>query len=135
MKAIPEIQKFMTYLPRSIGHDQTIEHAHELMKELKLRHLPVLNGGKLVGLISERDISLVLQFKDVDPKKLKVDEAYTPDPYFTAPTTPINEVVAHMADKKYGCAIVVDNHKVVGIFTEIDAYRAFAELLETRLKH
>ena len=135
MKAIPIVQTYMTYVPKSIGYDQTIAEANDFMKKLKLRHLPVLKGGKLVGLISDRDISLVLQFKDVDPNKLTVEDAYTPDPYFTAPTTPLNEVVAHMAEKKYGCAIVVDNDKVVGIFTEIDAYKAFSELLETRLKH
>ena len=135
MKAIPVVQKYMTFVPKSIGYDQTIAQANDFMKKLKLRHLPVLKGGKLVGLLSDRDINLVLQFKDVDPETLKVEEAYTPDPYFTSPTTPLNEVVAHMAEKKYGCAIVVDNDKVVGIFTEIDAYKALSELLETRLKH
>lgn len=135
MKSIPLVQKYMTYLPKSIGYDQTIAQAQDFMKKLSLRHLPVLKGGKLVGLISDRDINLVLQFRDVDASKLTVEEAYTPDPYFTAPTTPLNEVLAHMAEKKYGCAIVVDSGKVVGIFTETDAYKAFSELLETRLKH
>ncbi len=135
MKAIPIVQKYMTYVPKSIGYNQTIAQASDFMKMLKLRHLPVLKGGELVGLISDRDINLVLQFKDVDPNKLTVEDAYTADPYFTAPTTPLNEVVAHMAEKKYGCAIIVDNNKVVGIFTEIDAYKALSELLETRLKH
>lgn len=134
MKSIPVVQKYMTTVPKSIGYDQTIAQASDFMKKLKLRHLPVLKGGKLVGLLSDRDINLVLQFKDVDPSKMTVEEAYTPDPYFTSPTAPLNEVVAHMAEKKYGCAIVVDNKKVVGIFTEIDAYKALSELLETRLK-
>lgn len=125
----------MTHLPKSIGFDQTITQANKFMKKLKVRHLPVLKGGMLVGLISDRDINLILQFKDVDPDKVTVEEAYSPDPYFIAPTTPINEVVSHMAKKKFGCAIVVDSGKLVGIFTEIDAYKAFSELLETRLKH
>lgn len=135
MKAIPTVQKYMTYIPKSIGSDQSIAQANDFMKKLKLRHLPVLKGGKLVGLLSDRDINLVLQFKDVDPTQTTVEDAYTPDPYFTAPTTPLNEVVTQMAEKKYGCAIVMDNNKVVGIFTEIDAYKALAEILETRLKH
>ena len=134
MKAIPAVQKYMTFVPKSIGYDQTIEQANEFMSKLKLRHLPVLKGGKLIGVISDRDIKFVLQFKDVDPTKMTVEEACTADPYSTSPTTPLNEVVSHMAEKKYGCAIVVDNSKVVGIFTEIDAYKALSELLETRLK-
>lgn len=135
MQTVPSIQKYMTHLPKSIGFDQTITQANKFMKKLKVRHLPVLKGGTLVGLISDRDINLILQFKDVDPDKVTVEEAYSPDPYFIAPTTPINEVVSHMAKKKFGCAIVVDSGKLVGIFTEIDAYKAFSELLETRLKH
>lgn len=134
MKAIPTVQKFMTYVPKSIGFDQSLDQASEFMRKLHMRHLPVLKGGKLVGILTDRDINLVLSFKDVDPMLTKVEEAYTPDPYVTAPTTPLNEVVAHMAEKKYGCALVVDNGKLVGIFTEVDAYKALAELLETRLR-
>jgi len=135
MKAIPHIQKYMTYVPKSIGYDQTIAQASEFMRKLHLRHLPVLKGGQLVGILTDRDINLVLSFKDADAATMKVEEAYTPDPYFTSPDAPLNEVVAHMADKKYGCALVVDNGKLVGIFTETDAYKALSELLETRLKH
>lgn len=135
MKAIPAVQKFMTYVPKSIGYDQSLAQAHDVMRKMRLRHLPVLKGGRLVGILTDRDINLVLGFKDVDPEKTTVEEAYTPDPYITAPNAPLNEVVSYMADKKYGCALVVDNGKLVGIFTEVDAYRALSELLNTRLSH
>ena len=125
----------MSYVPKSIGFDQSIAQASDFMKKLHLRHLPVLRGGKLVGILTDRDINLIMSFKDVDPIKTKVEEAYTPDPYITSPNAPLNEVVAEMAEKKYGCALVVDNEKLVGIFTEIDAYKALSELLETRLKN
>jgi acetoin utilization protein AcuB len=134
-KAIPTIQKYMTYVPKSIGFDQTIETAIDYMRKLHIRHLPVLKGGKLVGILTERDVNLVLGFADADPKTMKVDEAFTPEPYFTKPEALLSEVAVEMAEKKYGCAIVVDNGKLVGIFTEVDALRALAELLETRLKH
>ena len=134
-KSIPQIQKYMTFVPKSIGFDRPLDHAMEMMRELRIRHLPVLKGGKLVGILTERDLNLVLQFQDVDPKSMTVEEAYTPDPYFTTPDAPLNDVAAHMAQKKYGCALVVDNGKLVGIFTEVDALRALSELLETRLKN
>lgn len=135
MKTIPPVQKYMTYVPQSIGYDQTIAQAREYMRKLHIRHLPVLKGGELVGIITDRDINLVLGFNDVEATTLKVDEAYTPEPYFISPTAPLNEVVSLMAEKKYGCALVVDNGKLVGIFTEVDAYKALADLLETHLKH
>ena len=134
-KSIPAVQKYMTTLPHSIGFDRPLSQAINLMRELQVRHLPVLKAGALVGVLSDRDIKLVTSFEKVDPEKMLVDQAYTPEPYFTNPQAPLNEVVALMAEKKYGCAIVLDNKKLVGIFTEIDAMRALSELLETRLIH
>lgn len=134
-KSIPSVQKYMTHVPKSIGFDRPLAQAMETMRELHVRHLPVLKGGELAGVLTDRDIKLVLGFNGTDPQTLTVDEAFTPDPYFTSPEAPLNEVVAHMAEKKYGCAIVMDNGKLVGIFTEVDALRALSELLETRLKH
>ena len=134
-KSIPSVQKFMTTIPKSIGFDRPLSHAIEMMREMNVRHLPVLKGGELVGVLTDRDIKLVTSFEKVDPDKMSVDEAYTPEPYFTRPDAPLSEVVARMAEKKYGCAIVMDNHKLVGIFTEVDALNALSELLETRLKH
>jgi acetoin utilization protein AcuB len=135
MKAIPTIQKYMTTVPHTIGSDQSLARADKMMSELRIRHLPVLEGGQLVGILTDRDVRLVESFRDVDPEKVKVDEAYTPDPYITSPTASLAEVCEQMAAKKYGCVLVCDNNKLVGIFTWVDALNAFDELLETRLKH
>lgn len=134
-KAIPHVQKFMTHVPKSIGIDRPLSQAMDLMNELRIRHLPVLKGGDLVGILTDRDIKLVTSFENVDPKKMLVEEVCSYDPFFVKPDAPLNEVVAVMAEKKYGCALVVDNKKLVGILTEIDVYKALNELLETRLKH
>lgn len=135
MKAIPTVQKYMTYLPHSIGDEQTIEKAEQMMRTYKVRHLPVLHGGKIVGILTDRDIKLVSSFRDVDVQKMKVSEAFTPEPYITSPKSLLSEVAAQMAEKKFGCAIVADNNELVGIFTEVDAMKALSDLLETRLKH
>lgn len=134
-KGIPSIQKFMTSLPHSIGLDQTLAKAQSMMKDLRIRHLPVLSAGKLVGVITERDLQVVGSFsKDADPHKIKIEEAFVPEPYTVSPNAQLDEVCREMAEKKYGCALVVDNDKLVGIFTWIDALKAMANLLETRLK-
>lgn len=132
-KAIPTIQRYMTTGIHSVGVDQTLAKAHDMMREHHIRHLPVLSGGKLVGMLTDRDLHLVESLKDVDPKEVKVDDAMSTTVYSVEPDAPLDEVVATMGEKKLGSAVVMQNSKVVGIFTTVDLCRAFAELLHTRL--
>lgn len=133
-KAIPTIQKYMTTTPHTIGAEQTLQKAHEIQRKLEIRHLPVLRGGKLVGLVSQRDLALVETLRDVDPERVLVEDAMSTEVYIVSPDAPIDEVVSEMAERKYGCAVVMQNNHVVGIFTTVDVCRAFSQLLHTRLK-
>jgi acetoin utilization protein AcuB len=128
-KANPTIHDYMTASPLTIGVDQTLAQAHLMMRSHGIRHLPVLSGGKLEGILSDRDISLVEALRDVDPAKVKVEEAMTPILYTVSPDAALEEVAARMAEHKYGSALVVKDGKVVGVFTAVDALRALSELL------
>jgi acetoin utilization protein AcuB len=132
-KAIPTVQQYMTTSPHSIGLDQTIAQAERLMSEHHIRHLPVLAGGVLRGLLSDRDVRLVETFREVDATKVTVEDAMTQTVYAVSPTAPLDEVVDAMAEHKYGSAVVMQNDKVVGIFTTVDVCRAFGALLRGRL--
>jgi acetoin utilization protein AcuB len=132
-KAIPTVKRYMTTSPHSIGLAQSLEHAHKVMREHRIRHLPVLDGSTLYGVISDRDLHLIETLRDVDPKKVTVEEAMTPVVYTVSPDAPLDEVSKEMAEHKYGCAIVLDHGNVVGVFTTTDGMRALADLLETRL--
>jgi acetoin utilization protein AcuB len=132
-KAIPAVQKYMSHAPHTIGKEQTLAFAHKLMREHRIRHLPVLEGGRLVGLISQRDLALVESLKDVDPEAVTVEDAMSQQVYHVAPEAPLDEVAAEMAEHKYGSAVVMNNNKVVGMFTAVDAMAALADLLHTRL--
>jgi acetoin utilization protein AcuB len=88
-----------------------------------------------VGIVSQRDLHLIETLKDVDAEKVMAADAMTMNPYTVSPDADLDEVVAEMAAQKYGSALVVQNHKVVGVFTTIDAMRAFSELLKSRLTH
>ena len=134
-KAIPSVQKYMTCSPHTIGEDQPMSLAHRMMREHKIRHLPVLRGAKIVGMVSDRDLNMVETLKDVDPRKVLVSEAMSQDPYLVSPEAGLDEVVATMAQGKLGSAVVTQHDKVVGIFTTVDACRAFSDLLHTRLAH
>lgn len=132
-KPIPTVQKYMTTSPHTIGRDQPMSDAHNVMRTHRIRHLPVLSGGRIVGIVSAGDLHLVETSGDVDPTRVLVEDAMTPEPYCVPPEAPLDEVVMAMAAHKYGCVVVEQNHKVVGIFTTVDVCTAFAELLNTRL--
>lgn len=123
----------MTTAPHSIGRAQTIAAAHRAMHEHRIRHLPVLEGGTLVGMLTERDVALVTSMKGVDANTTSVEDAMTSSVYTVRPEAPLDEVVAEMAEHRYGSAVIVTNGKVVGVFTTVDACRALAELLHGRL--
>ncbi len=133
-KTVPSIQKFMTTSPHSIGADQTLAGADEMMKKYGIRHLPVLEGGQLVGLITDRDLKFIKGFKDVNPALSKVKDIAVSDVFTVDPDAMLDEVCEEMAFKKYGCAVVMSNSKLVGIFTWVDGLLAMSDLLKTRLK-
>jgi acetoin utilization protein AcuB len=134
MKSVPQIQKFMTTTPHTIGGEQPLAKAQAMMREHHIRHLPVLQGGKLIGVLTDRDVKLIESLVESDADKLQVADAMTEEPYTTAPDRPLDLVASEMAEHKYGSAIVVQNNKVVGIFTTTDACMALAEVFATRLK-
>lgn len=132
-KAIPTVQRYMTTAPYSIGPDQKLSRAHKMMRDHHIRHLPVLQGGKLIGILTDRDLHLIETLRDVDPEAVTVEDAMSQMPYSVKPETPLDEVAAEMADHKYGCAVILQNDKVVGVLTTVDICRALAELLRGRL--
>jgi acetoin utilization protein AcuB len=100
------------------------------MREFRLRHLPVLDGGKLVGIVSQRDLFFVETLRDVDPANVPVEDAMTAEVYVVPPERALGEVAAKMVERKYGCAVVVRGEHVVGIFTTTDALRVLVEIVE-----
>jgi acetoin utilization protein AcuB len=102
------IAERMTRTPHVIGVEQSLTTAHQLMRTNGIRHLPVLHGGKLVGVVSQRDLHFVESLRDVNPDDVPVEEAMTQDVYTVTPKTLLREVVSEMAERKLGSAVVVD---------------------------
>lgn len=122
----------MTVAPVVIGVADTLSDAHRLMRERGIRHLPVLDAGRLVGVVSQRDLYLAESLPGVDPSTDTVREAMSAEPYTVPPGAPIEEVAATMADRRLGAAIVVDRGAVIGVFTTVDALRVLASLTGRR---
>jgi acetoin utilization protein AcuB len=124
-----KIRQVMTPAPHTIGSDQKLALAHRIMREHELRHLPVLRGGTLVGVLSERDLFFLESIAGVDVDIDSVADAMTSDVYTAAPEDALRDVVRTMSNRKYGCAVVIDNGRLIGIFTATDALRHLADVL------
>ena len=132
MKRHPQVIAFMTPFPYSVDVDAPLAEAHKLMREHHFRHLPVTSGGTLVGVLTDRDIKLVLgpDFGQPNEQELSVRDAYVEKPCVVPASTPVALVARTMAEHRIGSAIVTKNDKLVGIFTVTDACRALAQLLD-----
>ena len=123
------IKKYMTQTPRTIGEDIPLSKATEMMRDHRIRHLPVLLGGKLVGILSDRDIKLALSIHP-SAKDIKVGDIMTEEPYSVTEDCPLDQVVAEMSKHKFGCAVIEDGHgHVTGVFTAVDGLELLGEWL------
>jgi len=120
---------YMTPAPHSIGLDQSLAEAASRMRKLGVRHLPVLEGGVLRGILSERDVALVESLDHERPARLRVEEAMSIEPYTVSARAPLARVAKAMANHRYGCAVIMHGAHVSGIFTTTDALRALHEVL------
>jgi len=121
------IADYMTPGPHTIGREQSLVAAKQMMHKIHARHLPVLHGGKLVGVLSDRELSTIETLPG--SKQLTVEDAMVPDVYITSENASLATVAREMAQQKIGSAIVLRDEHVVGVFTAIDGLRALAEAL------
>lgn len=119
----------MTATPHTIGSEQKLSLAHRKMNEHQLRHLPVLRDGKLVGILTQRDLYFLQSMAGVDVHLDVIADAMTPEVYTTTPDAKLKDVARIMADHKYGCAVIQEKGEVIGIFTITDALRHLADVL------
>ena len=127
----------MSVSPVMIVPNTSVHEAQALMHQRKIRHLPVLQDGRLVGMLSDRDIRLALPSPATSLTvweirhlldKLTVGEVMTYFVMTTAPDCPVTEAVGRMLGHKIGALPVVADRQVVGILTRTDVLRAFRKL-------
>jgi acetoin utilization protein AcuB len=126
---MPPVSRYMTRQPWTTHRDVLLADAKELMRKDQIRHLPVLDGGTLVGIVSERDI-LRLERLEYLGNHFTVEDAMVDDVYAADVEQPVDEVVEAMADNKYGAAVVLNRrYAVEGIFTTVDGMQVLADVL------
>lgn len=131
MKAMPQLKAVMTPFPHSVELDAPLDVVRQFMQERQIRHLPVTREHELIGIVTDRDIKLVLgpDFDYPSEAELKVRDAYIPEAYVVDLHEPLDSVLSAMAERHIGSVIVTRKGKLAGIFTVTDACRSFAEYL------
>lgn len=135
------IQDIMTKHPAHIGPDASIYAALNLLKDLDVRHLPVLENGQLVGILSDKDIqSLSAQElkrasqaeTDFDLSSVlqqPVSDFMSGNIFFVYPESPIAEAIDIMLDQRVGAVPVIDSdNSLVGLVSYVDIIRAATDL-------
>ena len=127
----PRVGDYMTPCPDTVDIDAPLMEARRFMQRQRIRHLPVVDGNRLAGLLTDRDIKLLLgpDFDYPPPGDLKVRDAYTDSPYVVDYDSPLEKVVAEMSKRRIGSALVTRDGDLTGIFTATDALRVLAETL------
>jgi acetoin utilization protein AcuB len=124
MKHDDQVYRWMTPCPQTVQPAATMFDALVMMRQHGIRHLPVVDRGDLVGIVSERDLAFADRF--LEGRDASVASMMSRDPYVAVPNALLSDACASMARDKYGSAVIVDRGNVVGVFTAVDALRAIA---------
>ncbi len=127
MDKTASIADFMTPMPHTVGSEQMITFAQKLMQKHGIRHLPVLHGGELYGIVSDRDLGMIAGLNEVNPDATTVEEAMTQEAYTVGKDTALFDVLREMLENKYGSAVVIEGNKIVGILTTHDALKLLVD--------
>lgn len=135
------IRDVMTKNPITVDTETLVLDAQKIMQENNIRRLPVVDKGKLVGIVTKHDLlqaspspatSLSIHELNYLLARMKVKEIMKKNPMTLAPDTPFEEALKVGQDKKIGSFPVVENGKLVGIATESDIVRFLTHALGIR---
>ena len=132
MHQVPTVQEYMTPEPLTTTSTASLAELAGIMRARAVRHIPVVDDGRLVGIVSERDIHVARTFRSVTLADATASLVMATHPLAVAPGAPVSDVAAHMIDRKIGSAVVVHGGRVVGIFTTHDALAALHRILAVR---
>lgn len=126
----PPIRDLMTAMPHTIGHDMTVSLAKKMMADHRCHHLPVLDGGRIVGIVTSTDVAkterLLPQSDD-----LPVEDIMVEDPVEVTGSENALTVIKLMKQKAIGSVIIAPSaEQKMGIFTSTDALHYLTKLHE-----
>ncbi len=123
----------------TLEEEQSLREALTLQQLHKIRHIPVVADGRVVGILTDRDLKRASPslLSGIDQKQydelletIRVGQIMTRNPHTVTPATPLKHVAEILIDRKFGALPVIENNLLVGIITEIDLLRVLYEMLD-----
>ncbi|NIP78608.1 MAG: CBS domain-containing protein [Gemmatimonadetes bacterium] len=119
----------------TVSLEATVANALETIRSNNIRHLPVVDGGRLLGVVTDRDLRMALDAEGRAARDSTVSDVMSAPPVTVDPGTPIETAAGILAERRIGCLPVLEDGELVGILTESDLLRAFVELMAGRERH
>ena len=126
-----KVEDHMSKHPYRIHSCVSAKQAYLIMQNNGFRHLPVIEGHELIGVISERDLKQVMASNAAETTT--VWPLMSRNPYVVREGEPVENVVRKMRQEKYGCVVIMDQSNwITGIFTAIDALELLEKMLHEK---
>ena len=138
MSSVLRVRDFMTVPATIISRDSYLIDAALLLRSTGIRHLPVVDGDRLVGIITDRDIQRCTPslLEETTPEEYNAVFKRTPltqvmirEPLFVSPDASLRDAASLLIEYKYGCLPVVEEGKVIGMITVIDMLTVLRRIL------
>ncbi|GJM41983.1 MAG: hypothetical protein DHS20C20_22650 [Ardenticatenaceae bacterium] len=135
------VKRCMSHPVITVRPDMSVPECLKLMQREKIRRTPVIENGRLVGIVSDKDLlnaspsdatSLSIWEINYLINRIKIKDVMTKDVYTITEDTPIEEAARIMADHKVGGLPVVKNGDVIGLITETDLFKLLLDLMGAR---
>lgn len=135
MKPLDPVSRIMTSNIIKLNIDDQLTKAEELFKKHKIRHLPVVNGDTIVGILSYTDLQKVSFTDDFDDaisgvqaivyNSYSIEQVMTKQILSVFPWTPIKEVAKILSESNFNALPVVQDEQLVGIVTTVDLLKYY----------
>lgn len=135
------VSEWMSHNPQSVGVDTPIMEAMHLLRKGGYRRLPVIDGGRVVGIVTDSDLknaapesapSTSVYDLNFQLSKLLVSRVMSSPAFTVSPSDPVEEAALLMADHKISGLPVCDGDTLIGMITVSDVLRAFVDMLGVR---
>jgi len=134
-----KVEDLMTREVVTLTEEQYLRDAIAVLQRHRIRHVPVVSGEKVIGILTDRDVKRASPsaLSGIDQSQYdrvltttRVGQVMTRDPFTVTPSTPIKDAVKVLIDRKYSALPVVEHDRLVGIITGTDMLRLFYDTLD-----